>query len=250
MELLYHYTSIENLALILKSGQIRFTALDTVDDLNEGLTLDVDDYRQFIFVSCWTNNAEESIPIWNMYAKDMSGVRISLPKYPFNHYSLNDFPEEVVSSKPFHGSTIVNKLHFDVGYIFRQDYHYFYDVIYTNNQNDLRPKLIDLEDNCQTIWSAKIGKYKEMHWQFQSESRYRIIVYPKDGFKVSGDKFTFKNKMNLKYIDIPIRPDAFESMSILLGPKQSEAHKIIVESLIEKYNPKIKLENSSLKIRF
>ena len=38
---LYHYTSIETLALILKNGTIKFNRLDTVDDLEEaGYTSD------------------------------------------------------------------------------------------------------------------------------------------------------------------------------------------------------------------
>lgn len=52
---LYHYTSIETLALILKHKTIRFSRLDRVDDPDEysfkedGITP-----AHYCYVSCWT----------------------------------------------------------------------------------------------------------------------------------------------------------------------------------------------------
>ncbi|TKC04206.1 hypothetical protein [Pedobacter frigoris] len=251
MEYFYHYTSVENLALILKHRTLRFKALDTVDDLNEGLTNDVDEYRQFVFVSCWTDQDIESIPIWNMYAKDMSGVRIALPKYPFTHYSFEDLPNEVVSNIPFARSTIVNYLHFDNGYIFHQGEHYLVKVEYTDDIALLKPNLVEpTSEQGKTIWSARIGKFKQNCWDFQSEVRYRIIVYPRGGFKrTETEKFNFESRMKSKHIDVPISEDAFGQMKILLGPKQLDEHSLIVEALIEKYNPGIELQRSILSIR-
>ena len=58
---IYHYTTIENLALILKNKTLRFNALTNVDDMDEGITKDRN-LQKFIFVSCWGDNSEESIP--------------------------------------------------------------------------------------------------------------------------------------------------------------------------------------------
>lgn len=63
---IYHYTSIQTLALILKSRSIRFNRLDFVDDLeesaypsgNKGLNLNL---AKFVYVSCWSNY---SAPLW------------------------------------------------------------------------------------------------------------------------------------------------------------------------------------------
>ena len=66
---LYHYTSIETLALILKNGTIKFNRLDTVDDLEEaGYTSDGMQLGKYMFVSCWTKSSEENIALWSMYA--------------------------------------------------------------------------------------------------------------------------------------------------------------------------------------
>ena len=56
----------------------------------------------------------------------------------------------------------------------------------------------------------------------------------------SGEKLPFNN------YDINIQESAFEKMEILLGPKHSLSDKIIVESLLEKFNHNATLKVSSL----
>ena len=76
---LYHYTSIETLALILKNKTIRFSRLDRVDDPDEysfkedGITP-----AHYCFVSCWTKNSKENLPQWYMYGNSTHGVRIEI----------------------------------------------------------------------------------------------------------------------------------------------------------------------------
>ena len=65
---LYHYTTLETLALILKSKTIRFNRLDRVDDLEEIAISKGVKLGQYVFVSCWTKDEEESVPLWKMYA--------------------------------------------------------------------------------------------------------------------------------------------------------------------------------------
>ena len=82
-EYLYHYTNIETLALILKNRTIRFNSLDKMDDLQEQQTADIENIGQFCYISSWTEDDTESIPMWNMYASLDLGVRIKLCKNPF-----------------------------------------------------------------------------------------------------------------------------------------------------------------------
>ena len=86
MEYLYHYTSIETLALILANKTICFNNLLYVDDSEEAETFDMGKFGRFVYVSCWTSDEQESIPLWNLYTSDMHGVRIRLPKFPFKKY--------------------------------------------------------------------------------------------------------------------------------------------------------------------
>ena len=85
MDYLYHYTSIETLALILKNNTLCFNNLLNVDDSEEAETFDMGKFGRFVYVSCWTSDEQESIPLWNLYTPDMHGVRIRLPRYPFKN---------------------------------------------------------------------------------------------------------------------------------------------------------------------
>lgn len=48
-EYLYHYTSVDSLALILKNRTIRLNSLDKMDDLQEQKTSDINNFGEFFF---------------------------------------------------------------------------------------------------------------------------------------------------------------------------------------------------------
>lgn len=246
MEYLYHYTTIESLALILKNKTIRFKSLDTVDDKREGLSSDIRKMGQFVFVSCWTNKVKESIPIWNMYGGNLCGVRIALPKFPFYHYPGYSHTLQGSPESPFDYSTIFRNIHFDQGYILPQGRHYLKKVKYTDDPNLLIPNVIEqVDEHHRTNWIDKIGTYKTKDWSFQSEVRYKLNVLPR---KFTGKKIDFENIpiMEKKHLDISLRHDALSLMKIVLGPKATESHSVIVESLRDRYNPKATIKRSSL----
>ena len=73
---LYHYTSIETLALILHNRTFSLNSLDHMDDLQKKEASDIKNIGQFCYVSSWTDDETESIPMLNMYSSLDSGVRI------------------------------------------------------------------------------------------------------------------------------------------------------------------------------
>ncbi len=77
---IYHYTTDEILALILQNKTIRFNSLNNVDDMLDGSHNDIKDARDYLFVSCWSEDNDESIPLWKMYSDDMAGIRIGINK--------------------------------------------------------------------------------------------------------------------------------------------------------------------------
>ena len=89
MDYLYQYTSLSALAQIVKTRSIRLNSLKYVDDPNELASADFRRAGKYCFVSSWTSEKEESIPMWNMYSK-MDGVRIRLPLNPFEQYTWED----------------------------------------------------------------------------------------------------------------------------------------------------------------
>lgn len=87
--IIHQYTSIDSLALILKNKTIRFKRLDKMDDIEEAALSNAGIHLGgFMFVSCWTFNEIESIPLWRMYTPTTKGVRISLDKNMFKSISL------------------------------------------------------------------------------------------------------------------------------------------------------------------
>lgn len=91
-QVLYHYTSLDTLALILTNKSICFNTLLNVDDIDEAETSDLGQFGKYVYVSCWTDEAAESIAMWQLYTPNMHGVRIQLPVYPFkkHHYKAGE----------------------------------------------------------------------------------------------------------------------------------------------------------------
>ena len=82
---LFHYTNLDVLALILKNKTLRLTRLDFLDDLEENNCRSLPNVKVYTYVSCWTKDARESIPMWNMYTDMQNGIRIEMPALPFKN---------------------------------------------------------------------------------------------------------------------------------------------------------------------
>ena len=266
----YHYTSIETLALILKYKTFRLRRLDLADDPEESLTNDYGNLGRFCPISCWTSMSEESLPMWQMYSKDMKGVRIKLPTFIFPKYNLKSSSHkrtkkngEVWNEEEVYGENFYS-------YINLKD---FYDrgcltvplreniltkIIYTENHELLYPNVIEEKDGGITLHTGRLGVYKHRYWEFQQELRYKVFVSPWSREEIlEGTPETHMALINrlkisnlpFEYIDLNVDEKKFEDMIIRLGPKVTEAEKIIVQSLVNEFNPSAKIEESVLKVR-
>lgn len=264
---LYHYTNIETLALILKNQTIRFNSLDKMDDLQEQQTADIKNIGQFCYISSWTDDSTESIPMWNMYASLNFGVRIKLRQNPFKIYdnTTEDFSKVLwftvtdnSNGKPLQSIIPLTEM-FTKGFFSVQamDMQLLYKVEYTNETNKLYPQILKEDGDHFTIVLGELGKYKNLHWSFQKEWRYILNVLPLNlnqaVEKSMLDFHTIANKMKeglekqpFSYYDMRISDEAFADMEITLSSRISAGSRIIVESLIEKYNPVAKLNESRL----
>ncbi|MGL5712533.1 MAG: DUF2971 domain-containing protein [Paraclostridium sp.] len=247
---LYHYTNIESLALILKYKTIRFSRLDLVDDLEEVETADMGSAGRFYFVSCWTEDENESIPFWYMYTKDMKGVRIKLPSNPFVEYDVEgeyvsqSFKSNFTYKEILRPDGIINSAWGDL----------LIPVTYTDNENLIKPTITFKDSGGNGFKLDKIGKYKRSNWSFQKEWRYMIFISPLtlEEMQMKRDDLVFERFKNGYNLDIDhyllnIDNSKFEQMEIMLGPNTSDGEKIMVEALVNKYNPKAKIYDSKLK---
>lgn len=251
-EYLYHHTSLETLALILKHKTIRFSRLDLVDDPEEIITEDYGNLGRFMYVSCWTDSKEESIPMWKMYSDDLKGVRIKLPKFPFKEYTI---------AQPKHNSKLITYINpqllgFHDNYIIPPYYdNLLIDIIYTDDIKLLFPQITKPE---LSLDFSSLGKYKRTVWKFQKEKRYIFFAYPWGQEEIlnrinQGEYLPPLDKLkngalNNRHIDFTIDNDKFKEMEIVLGPKSTEADKIIVNLLVKEFNPEAIIMKSVIKI--
>lgn len=226
---LYHYTSIETLALILKHKTIRFSRLDRVDDPDEysfkedGITP-----AHYCYVSCWTKNDNENLPQWYMYGDSTHGVRIELDSDMFviegKNIAPHFFNDNFRSVYRMMAMPILS-----CGFL--RDIQYIDDIGVIKNRvfHDLVSQ--------KAIGFKEIGIYKNKDWAFQQECRFLFYMFPLlDNGRVDVN-YVFNNNISpkLPYIDVPIKEDCLNQIQVMLGPKVTEAEETIVSSLMQMF---------------
>ena len=236
--ILYHYTTLDSLALILKSKKIRFSKLTTVDDPVEySYIKDNINPAQYVFVSCWTSSSFENIPQWKMYANGGHGVRIGLSSTMFS-FKKNDggnmivFPNIFFEDKNYYILPVLSETEFLSDIIYTEQPLSKFNYIYSN-VNEL--PVIDFKE---------LGKYKMIDWQFQKEKRFRLYVVPKIGGKIPCNFLGELIYPSINHIDIPINEDVFDEMKITLGPYMTESEKIIATALVRQFVQSAEVKSS------
>lgn len=255
---LYHYTSIESLSCILKHGTFRFTRLDNLNDPLEGLSSDIKKAREHIFISSWTANTDDQIPMWEMYTGDMAGVRIKLPSNLFSKIGKLEIIDLGLEDKyfgskcnPFSIGNLYLNVNINIEYVFGP---------IEINYKKTKEEVINI---CSGRFKAptgiivgrinlnNLGEAKIFHWQFEKEWRFRVYGTP-TGFPVLGSHDIpldlLLPGLLIKFIDVPFNRKCLEDLEILIGPKCNEGHEVIVGALVREYAPKTKVDKSKIEI--
>lgn len=240
--LLYHYTSIQVLALILNNRTIRFSKLSKVNDPLEGIPV-MKGLNDYLFVSCWSREHVENLYMWRMYA-GLDGVRIGLPEDIFTTFPKK--PENVkiwdheqdVKVSLVHGIqeapqgwkniNIIASFCHDIkekqGHTMYgpDDMHYYKDDFVDSN-------IKFTHSSIPTVMSfAAVGIAKIFYWQFEDEVRFRIPfkdkipLKPEDRLDIVGD-----------HIDVGVKDSAFNGIKVVVGPENGKANEIIVKALLK-----------------
>ena len=233
---LFHYTSIEALALILKNKTIRFNRLDCVDDLEESMYgSGPNDIKlgQYQFVSCWTKDCEENIALWKMYTSN-KGVRICLDSDMFKTYpilkskAISYFEEPMAFGEDYMLTPVMNIAQ-------------LYDVQYVPDAKEVIKSLMDEKGNINT---KDVGLYKNRQWQFQKESRFKVVMLPIDKSLCSGheDEYSLVSTIfpsigigkpiTRRFLDLPLKDAKLDKIEVMMGPETNEADRYIVEKLL------------------
>ena len=249
-EFLYHYTTLDKLALILRNRTIRLNPLDKMDDLQENMTSDVKNFGRIFFASSWTEEATESIPMWKMYASMESGVRIGLPKNPFKRYpeqvtvketgELIDY-DVLIPISELHQKGIYSTEHEKISILVKMNYTY--------DLNLLEPKILGEDE--KSLEFSTFGKYKSEYWEFQKEWRY-LLWFIKPNAWNNGNNFyeevlAGNVTLPINYFDLKIDDGCFNKMEVLISPKMSEGNRILLDTLIKRYKPTALLKESVLR---
>lgn len=268
--MLSHYTTINTLALILKTRKMRFNRLDRVDDVSESSAFKDYDLSKYIFVSCWTKEDLESIPQWHMYTEAMQGVRISFGDRLFNYQSLDPSHPliqqegELLSPIPF--DSIFND-EYIIPTIFLNPDYFERNVLYVPNPEEFYKDVVDKKEKENGLGELSIdmknlGVYKRDEWGFQKEFRFILFIFP--GVPIPNGNLldpkyiedlsnhmmhSIQNQIppSINYFDVEIESSALENMIVTMGPLCDDSHRIIVESLLSQFAPKAKLKESALK---
>lgn len=263
---LYHYTSIETLALILRNRTIRFNSLDKMDDLQEQLTADAKNLGKCVYISSWTADDQESIPMWNMYASLKAGVRIKMKTDPFALRECDfaaiakAFPSTKIEITGTPPATLVpyhEMLIKGFSAVPNTPEKLLCEVEYSNDLSRLYPSVLSRTKEGTTISLAEMGKVKNVHWAFQKEWRYIIQLIKTDYQKSPENMYkdflatmdcliSGQYQQPFSYYDMPLAEDAFSMMSITLSPQLSAGNRVIVNSLVDKYNPTAEVKESEL----
>lgn len=257
---IYHYTTLENLVLILKNKTIRFNRLDQMDDQCErnffspGLN-----WSPYTYVSCWTETPDENIPLWHMYSKGGTGIRIGLDK------ECIDWEKQILSGYNIsdsiqHPSAKANQV--SVSIQLRPIT--IYGIINTSQcYHPIKYRGISFHKEDVSIGANRtlvnrtlsgeefqkyVAVYKDEKWAFQNEVRFILFAVPQIAKekKMSFDEFQTiianRTYNPITYIDLPLKKSVMDSMEIVLGPNVSEGTFILAKLLVNEYAPSTEIK--------
>ncbi len=254
-DFLYHYTSIASLEAILKNKNIRFTAMNKLDDKSEIHTSN-EDYNflgSYCFVSSWIDDENENRWLWNEYGDGHNGIRIGLKRDPFYLFRVDDDVKINLKYKIdysiFSEYTDFNTLSALKHFRFTPPPTLGYRVEYSDDMNKLKPNIVDLNHGSVTVMLNEYGRYKENSWKDQKEFRYRFVTLPYSVNELFNGAFyrfdTEKRNLAYTYFDIPLRADCFYEMQIITGAKMIPENEELVKRLVNKYCPTAEVIRSS-----
>lgn len=267
-KMLYHYTSIDNLALILKNRTIRLNSLTNMDDKQEAKTKEGQLFGKSVFISSWTDDESESIPMWKMYTSPSAGVRIGLPPLPFVRHKTNNRALLYAFAPPVPNKDELCRTgdaFLDIEPLCNQNIYSFeaytssllQQVEYVSDISTLEPQIVEETEHGYRYWFNRIGFHKNKHWEFQHEWRYRMCFIPQhydlEKLEPAKVKASIAQRfsqgdytMPFTHFDLDIAPEHFEKMVITPSPQMSPGNRVLLETLVEKYNPTAHIQTSEL----
>jgi len=272
--MIYHYTSVDTLSLILQSNRIRFNRLDRVRDLSEARTSQGVEFGTILFVSCWSCESVESIPLWEISALSFTGVRIGLPDYPFKLSEMKP-PDswnwvsegEVLSPIPF--DEVFTDSHLILP-AFLDRSKFAGDVQYVDDIQKAFDSAVSWRsggDGCTSLQIRdpfSLARMKSKYYAFEKEYRFVLVILP--GLPIPADgpgnpEYTrrFPNHLiqclqagkgpDLQWLDVELDAQARREMEIVVGPCVSAGQQQFLDRLKREHGFQMRQSDLSGTIR-
>jgi len=257
---IHHYTSIDTFAKILENKSWRFSRLDQVDDKQEWQCLPFQLAKQ-IYVSCYTLEEDESIPVWNMYGDNSKGIRINFQNHL--HLLTMEFPSIngngsyrfLSPQMEFLKEMLAELGDFKFLPHHNENFELFRNVEFLEVEYGKIQEIAERKKNAAGYLDGHKGIngrdmfcLKAKEWEFLKEVRLFMHVIPKADniFK------SFDIPCNLKNIDVHLDESKLLYLNLTLGPKCTEADKLHVEKLLSLHglNPEHRVKHSKLRACF
>lgn len=258
--MLYHYTSVETLFKILQTQKLRFNNLTAMDDPEEAKSEDSYNAGRWVFTSSWTD-LRDNKEMFKMYGSNGNGVCISLPVYPF--YTIYGNP---IQQNKFFMDSIDDVEPFDYTegiepYCERYNLLFFppkvdkISVIYTDDESLLYPRISNKTKNGIRFFDGMLGKYKNLKWKYQRETRYRLRPTLMNNMHRPKNEQDFNEMMlntiytkisdecPLSYLDIPV---VLRNIEIIVGSKVSTIKRLEIQEEAKKYCPNPIVRSSNI----
>jgi len=275
---LYQYTSMNSVLAILENKTIRFTRLDSLNDLNEGCCGEYAHLKKYVYISSWSADERESIPMWSLYGRDKKenvldqGVRIKVPTNLFTFDGNGGLKEELALNKVLNNWNVVTEVKtkdIELGEDVKEklkdadlnDYHFTrkevvgpvkVDYISFANYADRYSGILKpgQHPGFYSFFPKDVGYEKVDDWAYENEYRF-WMQYPYCK-QIYGSGGVLKNDVSFTkypYIDVFYNEKAIPEMEIMLAPNFNVSLVETFKSELEKRGFLKVLQKSALDVR-
>ena len=241
---LYQYTTMNSALAILENKTIRFSRLDSLNDLNEGCCGEYAHLKKYVYISSWSADDRESIPMWSLYGRKNNvldeGVRIKVPTNLFTFDEKGNLSDNLRFQKILGGWNAVFDVktkpikHSDL--LLRMQKKYGEDAQFSSkkvvgpvkvrylNYREYTDQYISVVENeadgkMSAFFVEKIGFEKKDDWEYENEYRFWMSYPYIKG--VRGPEDLLKKDIqltNCNSIDVYFNEKAISEMEIMLAP--------------------------------
>jgi hypothetical protein len=234
---IFHYTSFETLQKIVENKTIRLNCLRNVDDDEEATTTDFGPQKDYFFVSCWTKNSVESIPMWTMYVESDFAVRIELPK----QFLVLDLNKKGQVTNHLNPDAVCYPIHRGTG----RGSEFLSEVVYREEPKSTVTR--SLRGIFNDDYIKNIGLLKRNGWQFQEEVRFILQAVPQkyirtvrrecSEYQAFAEVIINNDASDIEYIDLPFDEDWLSDTNLMLGPSTTPDHEIELRKYVNRMVP-------------